>query len=143
MSYQIYKTNGYGICVSDLKEPTLKSITDIISVAPIYRKSILDEMNNKDNPTIDDVYELLEYEHIGIAEILAEVIQECENVELTACDDFDGKTYLVYEPYYPWNLPESDRNITQNTIERIIKKYVSMYTDESLEFDYQRVENGG
>lgn len=143
MSYQIYITYGYGICVSDLKEPTLKSITDIISVAPIYRKSILDVLNNKDNPTIDDVYELLEYEHLGIAEILAEVIQECENVELTACDDFDGKTYLVYEPCYPWNLPESDRNITQNTIECIIKKYVSMYTDESLEFDYQCVENGG
>lgn len=143
MSYQIYITYGYGICVSDLKEPTLKSITDIISVAPIYRKSILDVLNNKDNPTIDDVYELLEYEHLGIAEIVAEVIQECENVELTACDDFDGKTYLVYEPCYPWNLPESDRNITQNTIECIIKKYVSMYTDESLEFDYQCVENGG
>ncbi len=143
MSYQIYITYGYGICVSDLKEPTLKSITDIISVAPIYRKSILDVMNNKDNQTIDDVYEMLEYEHLGIAEILAEVIQECENVELTACDDFDGKTYLVYEPCYPWNLPESDRNITQNTIECIIKKYVSMYTDESLEFDYQCVENGG
>lgn len=143
MSYQIYITYGYGICVSDLKEPTLKSITDIISVAPIYRKSILDVLNNKDNPTIDDVYELLEYEHLGIAEILAEVIQECENVELTACDDFDGKTYLVYEPCYPWNLPESDRNITQNTIECIIKKYISMYTDESLEFDYQCVENGG
>ena len=143
MSYQIYITYGYGICVSDLKEPTLKSITDIISVAPIYRKSILDVLNNKDNPTIDDVYELLEYEHLGIAEILVEVIQECENVELTACDDFDGKTYLVYEPCYPWNLPESDRNITQNTIECIIKKYVSMYTDESLEFDYQCVENGG
>lgn len=143
MSYQIYITYGYGICVSDLKEPTLKSITDIISVAPIYRKSILDVLNKKDNPTIDDVYKMLEYEHLGIAEILAEVIQECENVELTACDDFDGKTYLVYEPCYPWNLPGSDRNITQNTIERIIKKYVSMYTDESLEFDYQRVENGG
>lgn len=143
MSYQIYITYGYGICVSDLKEPTLKSITDIISVATIYRKSILDVLNKKDNPTIDDVYEMLEYEHLGIAEILAEVIQECENVELTACDDFDGKTYLVYEPCYPWNLPESDRNITQNTIERIIKKYVSMYTDEFLEFDYQRVENGG
>lgn len=143
MSYQIYITYGYGICVSDLKEPTLKSITDIISVAPIYRKSILDVLNNKVNPTIDDVYEMLEYEHLGIAEIFAEVIQECENVELTACDDFDGKTYLVYEPCYPWNLPESDRNITQNTIECIIKKYISMYTDESLEFDYQCVENGG
>ena len=51
--------------------------------------------------------------------------------------------YLVYEPTYPWNRQEEDQKVTQKMLDEIIRKYVSILTDQEILIDYCSVENGG
>lgn len=80
---------------------------------------------------------------LGLATMLREVILEAEGVELTSCNDYDGNTYLLYEPNYPWWLKDSEKNLTETDICSLLAKYVSIITDELIAVDYRNPENGG
>ena len=49
----------------------------------------------------------------------------------------------MYPKLYPWQMQESDRDVTKERVEEILKKYVSIVSDTELEIDYQEAENGG
>lgn len=92
---------------------------------------------------MDDILESDQEYHLGLVTVLQNVILEAENIRFTVCDDYNSETYLVYEPSYPWNMPEKERNLTEETLRRILAKYISILTDEVFEVDYCSVENGG
>lgn len=81
--------------------------------------------------------------NLGLAYILQQVILEAEGIEFTACNDFDGRIYLLYGPSYPWDMPERDISLKERDIAHILAKYLRLLTDENIPVDYHSPENGG
>lgn len=145
MSYTSWHTYGYGICVSDIREPSVERIQNLLAMAPVLQKNIqewLDECGVSE-PDYDDYMEFDQDFRLGLATILKEVILEAENVRLEACDSVEGKDYLLFGPDYPWNLANQKQIKTEEEVAGIFKKYIPVLTDEPIDIDYQSVENGG
>jgi len=145
MSYSTWHNYGYGICTSDLRVDSVERIEELLSHAPEYRKEIHDWFEDCDNtkPTLDDYLDFDQDYNNGIAAILQAVIKEATGIEFAACDNFDCMRYLIYMPSYPWNMTERDRTVTQEELDEVLKKYVSIISDSKLDIDFQEVENGG
>ena len=145
MSFHTYHTYGYGICVDDIKYNSVDKLKKLLGFAPQYEADINEwlEQNEIDNPTIEDYYEYDEDWCLGLASILKMVILEATGIEFSACNDFDGRQYLVYEPWYPWELPDSDRMLTKEQLNSVLAKYILVLTEEMPNIGYQSVENGG
>lgn len=147
MSYSTWHNYGYGIYTSDLIIDSVERIEELMSHAPEYRKEIHEWFEDCDNtaPTVDDYLDFDQDYNNGIAAILQEVIKEATGIEFTACDNFDCMRYLIYiyMPSYSWYMTERDRTVTQEELDEVLKKYVSIVTDSKIEIDYQEVENGG
>lgn len=145
MSYNSWYTNGYGICVSDLGDPPVERIQDLLAMAPVFQREVqewLDERGITD-PDPDDYMEFDQDFMLGYATILKKVILEAENVELEACDSSEGKDYLLFVPDYPWHQKNRKRLETEEDVAALFRKYISVLTDEPIDIDYQSVENGG
>lgn len=96
-----------------------------------------------DEELVEQYYDFDQDYYLGLATILKEVIQEAEHVEFTACDDYDGAEYLLFEPLYPWQICEEERFLTEEKIAKLLRKYIQILSDSVLEIEYQSVENGG
>lgn len=142
MSFQTWHTYGYGVYVDDIGGVTVNKLKKLLSLAPKYEADINEWLKDCeiDNPTIEDYYEYDQDWYLGLATILKEVILEAEDIDLTACNDFDDNRYLLYEPTYPWGRA---KEVTKEQIDEIFTKYISILTDEVPQIDYQSVENGG
>lgn len=147
MSYETWHIYGYGICVSDIEveKPDVKRLQSLLSLAPKLNKRIEQWLREDEiySPEYEDYMEFDQDYMLGLPYLLKEVILEAEAVEFTACDDFCGRTFLVYEPQYPWQTGEKERSMQESDIQAIFQKYVSVLTDKPIEIDYQVVENGG
>lgn len=145
MSYQTWHNYGYGINVSTIPDASAEQINALLNHAPNF-KSEVEKWLAKHEITEPSYEDYLEYDDVcmcGLAAILAEVIEEAEDIVLTACSNFEGDQFLIYQPSYPWNLSDTEAALTVEKIDNILTKYVSILTDESIEIDYQSVENGG
>lgn len=145
MSYTSWHTYGYGICLSKLECNSIEQMQKLLELAPKYYKSVQNWLREQHitKPDVDDILESDQEYHLGMATVLQSVILEAENIRFTACDDYNSETYLVYEPSYPWNMPEKERNLTEEILRCILGKYISILTDEVFEVDYCSVKNGG
>ncbi|MDE6852146.1 MAG: hypothetical protein K2J67_06610 [Lachnospiraceae bacterium] len=141
MSYTSWHTYGYGVCLSRLECDSMERMEKLLELAPEYHKSVQNWLREQciAKPDVDDILESDQEYHLE----LQNVILEAENIQFTACDDYNSETYLVYEPSYPWNISEKERSLTEETLRRILAKYISILTDEVFEVDYCSVENGG
>lgn len=74
---------------------------------------------------------------------MCEVINEAEGISFTSCNDFYARDYLLYQPVYPWQLSKTDLNVTQEKLDEIFNKYVSIVTDDPICPEYLAPENGG
>ena len=157
MSYSTWTDYGYGICVDDLKSEdiSLDRLINLIQLAPELYKGVKDfvtahcngQMTISDilSYAIDDIYDEGNF-YGGLAAILHGVIEEVEGIDLYVCTDFDGATYLIYLPSYPWQLrrmSEKEQNLTEESLRDIYAKYLHIITDEDIDVDYQSVTNGG
>lgn len=145
MSYQSWHIYGYSICVSKLQNVTVEKLRVLLSMAPEYQAKVENWLKESEisEPTVEDYYDFDQDYYLGLATILKEVIQEAEHVELTACDDYDGAEYLLFEPLYPWQIREEERFLTEEKIAKLLRKYIQILSDSVLEIEYQSVENGG
>lgn len=152
MSYETWHTYGYGICTDNIKT-TPERIEQLLLLAPEYAAKIhatLTEWEDGEwkfvNATEEDylmAVEEFDSGYYGLASLLRSVIYEAEGINLTACDNFDCCTFLVYEPCYPWQIREKNRDLTEEKLWELFDKYVSILTDEMLDVDYQSIGNGG
>ena len=144
MSYKSWHIYGYGICVSDITEQSVERLETLLSMAPAYQKDIHKWLDEREvsNPEFEDYMEFDQDFGLGLASILKEVILEAEGVELEACNSYDGMNYLLYGPDYSWHPNKGKRLMTEKDAEEIFRKYISVLTDETIEIDYQSVENG-
>lgn len=145
MSYHTWHIYGYGIKTSDITDLTVDKLKTFIHLAPNYETVFKEWLKNCDitEPTLEDYLECDENECYGLAGIMREVILECEDIDFTACDDFDGIQYLLYEPIYPWQITAKNENLTSDKLSDIIKKYLKYLTDEEIDIDYYGAANGG
>ena len=145
MSYSTWHNYGYGICVDDINTQNVERLQALLELAPEFKAKIegwLSELNIKE-PSWDDYMEFDQDYCLGLATILKEVIAEAEGIDLTACDNYDSKAYLLYQPMYPWDMSESDRGLTKEKVAELFRRYASILTDAPIEVDDQAVENGG
>lgn len=147
MSYHCWTTDGYGFCVDDI-HTTPKRLMELAAMNEkvLHRvEAYLDEyypgraIESLDMEDFNDLEG--DYGETGLAYVLYEVIFAELTVNVTS--DFDGRYYILYEPYYPWSMPEGDENLTKEDVFGIFRKYISVVTDEDIFIDYQSVENGG
>ena len=145
MSYHTWHTYGYGIRTDDIKVKSVEALQALLALAPLTQQDFKEwfEENHIKSPTIEDYYEYDDNDGCHLAAILRMVIMETEGVEFTACNDFEDRDYLIYEPIYPWGLTDVDRTMTKEKLEAILQKHLSIITDNVPMCDYQEAENGG
>lgn len=145
MSYSTWHNYGYGICVDDINTQDVERLQALLELAPKFKAEIENWLSKQEiqEPSWDDYMEFDQDFCLGLATILKEVIAEAEEIDLTACDNYDSKGYLLYQPMYPWDMRESDRGLTKEKVAELFHRYVSILTDTPIEVDDQAVENGG
>ena len=149
MGYQTWIDYGYGVNASAIPDSSVEQLRALLNHAPQFRAQIEEWFTQMEiaEPTYENYMEYFEHDTLGLpaglAFILSKVILEAEGIELLACSNFEGDQYLIYLPSYPWTLAEADKTLTQERIDEILTRYISILTDEPIEIDYQSVENGG
>ncbi len=145
MSYSTWHNYGYGICVDDIKAQDVSRLRALLELAPEFKTKIEGWLSESEveEPSWDDYMEFDQDFQLGLATLLKEVIEETEGITLTACDDYDAVTYLLYQPTYPWKITDAERDLTKERLNDIFARYVRVLTDDPIDIDYQEVENGG
>ena len=147
MSYRAWHTYGYGICVDNI-ETTAEKLLKLASMKGNVLKEVREYLDKiypngyKDEDlTLEDFDELEgDYCERGVAFVLYEVINE---ITVDFADDYNGTQYILYLPSYPWRMKENEKNLTEEDIANVFKKYVNVLTDEPIVIDYYDIENGG
>lgn len=137
--------HGYGICVDDIREHNVSRLEELLELAPELQGRMRNWLLEKGTayPDWDDYMEYDTDYDLGLAVILKEAILEIEGIELTACDNFGCEKYLIYQPSYPWNLSEQERNLTEKDVRELLLRYVGILTGEPVAVAHQAVQNGG
>lgn len=145
MSYHCWTTDGYGFCVDDI-HTTPKRLMELAEMnEKVLRRveAYLDEYYpgwTIESLNMEDFNDLEgDCGETGLAHVLYEVI----DLRVTVTSDFDNRYYILYEPSYPWSIPDSEEHLTEEDVLRIFRKYISVVTDENIFIYYQSVENGG
>lgn len=145
MAYTTWCVNGYGVRVDDLKV-TLKKVEKLIAKAPEFEDEIREYFKEEGitKPTLDDYLDYDEDYQGGIAYILKRTISEAENIEFSYAENCNNEWYLLLCPSYPWYKTSGEESrLTEKTVKEIMKKYISILSNQVLDIDYQSVENGG
>ena len=145
MSYKMWCSYGYGICVDDIREHNVSRLEELLELAPELQGRMRNWLLEKGTayPDWDDYMEYDTDYDLGLAVILKEAILEIEGIELTACDNFGCEKYLIYQPSYPWNLSEQERNLTEKDVRELLLRNVGILTGEPVAVAHQAVQNGG
>ena len=149
MSFVTWHFYGYGIKVDEIGEVSKERIKSLIDLAPVFKEQLqeqLEEMQVSD-PDLEDYCNAmqnanLDFAFLGLASILKYVMEEVENLNFVACDNYDHEHFLIFTPQYPWRMTEREQQVTEESLNDIFTKYVSVLTDKEIDIDYQSVENG-
>ena len=97
MSYISWHNYGYGICVDDIRTKDLEQLKKMLKLAPRLDQKIQDWMERSafEVPGWDDYMAFDVDFYLGLAAILKAVIEEAEGITLTACNDCEGRKYLL------------------------------------------------
>ena len=145
MSYHCWTTDGYGFCVDDI-HTTPKRLMELAAMNEKVLRRV-EEYLNEEHPgwTIEslNMEDFNDLEGDCGETCLAHVLYEIINLSVSVALDFGNRHYILYEPSYPWSIPDGEENLTEEDVLRIFRKYISVVTDENIFIDYQSVENGG
>lgn len=153
MSYKTWITYGYGVKVSDIerKDITADDLANFIHLAPYFEEKFIRWLNTNYPETpyeIASVETLLEYEdedscYVGLTPIIKGVLDEVEGLYFVMCHNFDNEFFVLFTPAYPWEMGKKEREMSQNEVEKIFKKYLEPLIHDEIEVDFYEVENGG
>ena len=82
-------------------------------------------------------------DELGRATILPHVMEEADGIALTAGDNYDGITDVLYQAKFPWQITDTERGLTEDKLTEMFNRYVGILTDEAVPVEEQSVENGG
>lgn len=145
-------TYGTGICTDDIKHMTVDGIKELVSLIPMSHKhkalmnAALLDARDEGIDTPDGLAEYLgqgwqNYEEVGIATVLAVVINACENVQMLPTADTNGYTFLILEEKAPWKYNTREKHLTEEELIAIIGRYVRVLTTELVPVEHIAVEN--
>lgn len=145
VSYHYWTTNGFGFCVDDI-HTTPKRLMELAAMNEKVLRRV-EEYLNEEHPgwTIEslNMEDFNDLEGDCGETCLAHVLYEIINLSVSVALDFGNRHYILYEPSYPWSIPDGEENLTEEDVLRIFRKYISVVTDDDIFIDYQSVENGG
>ena len=120
---------------------SLDRLEQLIGMAPVLESKILKwfKEENINKPKLEDYYEFDE-ENLGLPTLLKEVIFELVGVDLTACEDLNNRTYLLYESRYPWNMRPVDCFMTPERLSSLYRKYIKIISDSDYDIECHSVE---
>lgn len=144
MSFTTWHNYGYGLRTDNITIKSVEDLAELLRLAPEFEKEMQLYFEDCDieEPEIDDYFEFQEYDNHGLASLMKMVLKETEQVEFTDCGDYDGLQYLMYQPSYPWELSERDLKLTEEKLEKMLKKYFSVITDDEITPGYIEAEDG-
>lgn len=144
MSFRTWHIYGYGVNISALEKISVEKVVKLVQSAPRLAVPFNEWLSQRGNSVLE-LEDLLDFDedlYLGLPTILKEVILELEGLELTACNDFEDRTYLLYEKTYPWQMSDMETKLTEETLQSIFVKYISKITDEQITVEYYDPENG-
>ena len=143
---------GIGICTDDIKDLTIDKIKALVALVPnslsvkaLLNQALLDALDDE----IDDVNEFADYigqgwkgyDEVGIATVLAVVIDACENVRMQPIMDSNGNSFLIFPERYPWQYNSREKQLIDDDVYEIIGKYVRILTAADITIEKIGVEN--
>lgn len=99
MSFRTWHIYGYGVKISAFEKISVENVIKLVQSASRLAVPFNEWLAQCGNSALE-VEDLLDFDddfYLGLPTILKEVILEREGLELTACSDFEGSTYLLYE----------------------------------------------
>ena len=107
-------------------EQSVERLQALLKLAPELDQKIRAWLSELDiaEPDWDDYMDFDQVYYLGLATILQQVIEEAEGLRLTACDDSSGATYLIYQPCYPWEITDRERDLTEESLVQMFSRYV-------------------
>lgn len=155
MSMQTWIDYGYGIKATSI-ETDVDRFFKLINMAPKFEEKYMKwlkeeypEIITSSDPiwvnlSMDDLF-VYEGDNCvgGLAAIITEVFNEIEDFCIYSCVDFDGDTYVIFPLCLPWQLTDAEKELTEDKLHAIFKKYISVLTDEYVDIGHQRCENFG
>lgn len=146
MSYHCWTTDGYGFCVDEINTTPEKLMNLAMKHPPVY-KNILDYLSRKypngwdmkllTMEDFDDLYG--DYGEHGVAYVLYQILP----IDVVWCCTFDAEQYILYEPKYPWSMPDDEKEMKEEHVEELFCYFIGQLTDEYIPIGYYSVENGG
>ena len=145
MSFTTWHNYGIGICTDEIKTQDVGRLQALLAKAPELEDKIQQWLADcgVENPTLQDYMDYDQDCCLGLATILQQVILEAEGIDMTACDNFDGCVFLIYQPQYPWELQHRETQLTEDSLAQLFYRYVSILTDDPVPVERREVENGG
>lgn len=134
----ISKFVGYGVDLSGMKFKNLKEF--VKKYTPDVWEVIQEDLKEgklplSDNNILDWLNDYEREGYYGLSAYLSGVINEQENIELSAYDSvLNG--YLYIYPNYPWRFSEIMRSLTIESLNALFRKYISQITDDLIIIDY-------
>lgn len=148
---KVWNTLGYGLDTEQLDKIDTKKYEEFIKTN--YPDEWDNMLTNEDSFThvLDNIYnyELFTSDYGEISEYNPIVaVLNCESdipIILATQTDSPDNTIIVYQPSYPWNLSENERNLIPEDIQKAFEAVLSplLRDGEKLHFDYHSVEQWG
>lgn len=144
MSYRCWTVNGFGVCIDDIKTTPAR----VLELARLKNMDEVTEYLDDGRPgwtesdlSMDDFNDLCgDYGEYGVAYVLLNAIDE---IDISYANDYCGVQYVLFEPTYPWYMSQKTAKITEEDVINVMRKYISILTDDEVAIDYYSVENGG
>ena len=154
MSYQVFSINGYGVELHYKKisaERFISFMRNHKALADFYEtfeQTELNDMADEDVTAVAHEYEGSLDCVCGLMAMIRDVVADEKEVNLCACDDFDGREYILFTAFYPWEHKtegEQKINSKEDVINLLTPYLTELYGEEvdPNEFGYQDVTNGG
>lgn len=132
-------TYGYGVNTDCITNTTIEKIKSLIAMAPNVLACCEPDYADAEAEGTSTPFEFAEYlaegwdgrEEAGLATILAAVITECEGIYVEGTTD-GYNTYLILAEKLPWEYNEKEKALTDETLNAIFRKYISVLTDKEL-----------
>ena len=68
-------------------------------------------------------------------------MEEATGINFTACENYENKGYLIYQPNYPWCMSEKENKLTKELLTELFISFVSIISDKQITIDYLTIED--
>lgn len=158
---EFYHIYGTGIKTDDI-QTTPDRIRDFIHLAPAFEKQLLkdleesgvseSEFRNFDTErlceeisvTAEELMDRMALNMHSFANLIAFVMREQEDINLTVCDDDHDNVYCILQNDAPWNMNDRTKMLTEDSFKELLGKHLKVLTDQSvdeLDFGFQAIED--